>query len=102
MAETIDWPPPRRPRRRGRLFILAVLAVVVLGGGTALSYYVDALWFGSLGYSDVFWRTLNIQAAYSPRSPSLTFLDSVRLVSRAETGAPRRIRRRRSSSTDSR
>jgi uncharacterized protein len=34
----------------------------VLSGGTALSYYVDALWFGSLGYGDVFWKTLNLQA----------------------------------------
>src|SRR3954465_3377758 len=74
MAETIDWPPPRRPRRRGRLFILAVVAVAVLGGGTALSYYVDALWFGSLGYSDVFWRTLNIQAAVFSVFAAITFL----------------------------
>ena len=63
MAETIDWPSPRRPRRRGRLLILAVLAVVVLGAGTALSYYVEALWFDSLGYVDVFWKTLNVQAS---------------------------------------
>jgi uncharacterized protein len=73
MAETIDWPPSRRPRRRGRLFLLAVLAVVVLGGGTALSYYVDALWFDSLGYIDVFWRTLNIQAAVFTAFAVLTF-----------------------------
>jgi uncharacterized protein len=68
-----DWPPPRRPRRRGRLFILAVLAAIVLGGGTALSYYVDALWFGSLGYADVFWRTLDIQAAVFVVFAALTF-----------------------------
>jgi len=58
----VDWPPPRRPRRRGRLFLLAVGAVLLLAGGTALSYYVDALWFGSLGYAEVFWKTLNLQA----------------------------------------
>jgi uncharacterized protein len=63
VAETIDWPPPRRSRPRGRLLLLAVLAVLFLGGGTALSYYVDALWFGSLGYAEVFWKTLNLQAA---------------------------------------
>jgi uncharacterized membrane protein (UPF0182 family) len=74
MAETIDWPPPRRPRRRGRLFILAVLAVVVLGGGTALSYYVDALWFGTLGYGDVFWRTLDIEAVVFTAFSVLTFV----------------------------
>jgi uncharacterized protein len=53
--------------------LLAVLAVVVLGGGTALSYYVDALWFDSLGYIDVFWRTLNIQAAVFTAFAVLTF-----------------------------
>ena len=74
MADTIDWPPPRGPRRRGRFFILAVLAVAVLGGGTALSYYVDALWFGSLGYGDVFWRTLDIQAVVFTAFATLTFL----------------------------
>ena len=63
MAETIDWPPPRKARPRGRLLLLAILAVLFLGGGTTLSYYVDALWFGSLGYAEVFWKTLNLQAA---------------------------------------
>jgi uncharacterized protein len=74
MAETIDWPPPRRPRRRGRLLILAVLAVVVLGAGTALSYYVEALWFDSLGYVDVFWKTLNVQASVFIGFAAITFL----------------------------
>src|SRR5437667_6852916 len=74
MAETIDWPSPRRPRRRGRLLILAVLAVVVLGAGTALSYYVEALWFDSLGYVDVFWKTLNVQASVFVGFAAITFL----------------------------
>jgi uncharacterized membrane protein (UPF0182 family) len=42
--------------------LLAIVAAVVLGGGTTLSYYVEALWFASLGYSAVFWTTLNTQA----------------------------------------
>src|SRR2546426_10432880 len=74
MAETIDWPPPRRPRRRGRLLIFVVLAVLVVGAGTALSYYVDALWFDSLGYLDVFWKTLNVQAAVFAGFAAITFL----------------------------
>ena len=62
MADTIDWPPPRKPRRRrGLPILLGVLAVLVLGGGTLLSYYVDALWFESLGFADVFWTTLRLQ-----------------------------------------
>ena len=58
--ETIEY--PARPRRRWRLpLVLAVLAVF-FGAGTTASYYVDALWFGSLGYAVVFWKALNIQA----------------------------------------
>jgi uncharacterized membrane protein (UPF0182 family) len=48
--------------RRGRLALLAIAVVLLLSAGTTISYYVDALWFSSLGYSDVFWRTLNFQA----------------------------------------
>src|SRR5258707_12410930 len=63
MPESIDWPrmhPPRR-RRRFLLLILAVLAVILFGGRTALSYYVDGLWFEAVGYRDVFWKTLSLQ-----------------------------------------
>jgi uncharacterized membrane protein (UPF0182 family) len=43
------------------LLIIAIVAVVLFGGRAALSYYVDGLWFGSLGYADVFWKTLGMQ-----------------------------------------
>ncbi len=70
----VDWPPPRRPRRRrGRLVLFAVVAAAVLGGGTALSYYVDALWFDSLGYAAVFWKTLNLQAVVFTAFALVTF-----------------------------
>src|SRR3954453_10790377 len=58
---TIDWPPPARRPRRGRLFLFALLAAILFGGGTTLSYYVDALWFQSLGFSRVFWTMLGFQ-----------------------------------------
>src|ERR1700756_4504945 len=77
MPETIDWPPPRvgRPARRRRfLIILVVLAVVFFGGRTALSYYVDVLWFKSLGYGDVFFRTLNLQWGVFAAFAAATFL----------------------------
>ena len=51
-----------------------LLAAVLFGGGTALSYYVEALWFQSLGYLDVFWKTLNLQAAIFAVSAAATFL----------------------------
>jgi uncharacterized protein len=58
---TIDWPPARRQRRNGRIIAIAAVAILFLGGGTALSYYVDSLWFQSLGFSDVFWKTFGFQ-----------------------------------------
>jgi uncharacterized protein len=66
MPESIDWPPthPRTHpprRRRGFLIILAIFAGIFFGGRTALSYYVDVLWFRSLGFGEVFWKTLSLQ-----------------------------------------
>jgi len=60
--ESIDWPMPPPPRRRRRfIIILVLLAVILFSGRTALSYYIDVLWFGSLGYGEVFWKTLSLQ-----------------------------------------
>src|SRR5271155_3317631 len=77
MPESIDWPPPQpaRPRRRRRfLLILVVLVGVVFGGRTALSNYVDVLWFRSLGYGDVFWKTLSLQWGVFAAFAAATFL----------------------------
>jgi uncharacterized protein len=62
MPESIDW-RTRPPRRRRFFVILGLLAIIIFGSRTALSYYVDALWFGSLGYGDVFRKTLSLQWA---------------------------------------
>lgn len=72
--ETIDLPQPRRRGRSGRFFLLALVAAVVLGGGAGLSYYVESLWFDSLGYVDVFWKTLSLQAAVFTVFAAVTFL----------------------------
>src|SRR6202140_1370802 len=75
MPESIDWPRTDPPRRRRRfLLIFAVLAGIVFGGRTALSYYVDVLWFGSLGYGDVFWKTLGLQWGIFTAFAAATFL----------------------------
>jgi uncharacterized protein len=75
MADTIDWrPQPRRERRRGGLFLLALVGLLLLAGGTTLSYYVEALWYGSLGVADVFWTTLNLRAQVFAAVAALSFL----------------------------
>jgi uncharacterized membrane protein (UPF0182 family) len=77
MPESIDWPPTpaARPRRRRRLLlILAVLAIIFFGSRTALSNYVDLLWFRSLGYGDVFWKTLSLQWGVFAVFAAATFL----------------------------
>jgi len=62
MPESIDWPRTPQPRHRRRfLLILAVLAGILFAARTTLSYYVDVLWFESLGYGGVFWKTLSLQ-----------------------------------------
>jgi uncharacterized membrane protein (UPF0182 family) len=77
MSHSIEWPRLPEPRRRRRLpfiLLLVLLAAILLGGRTALSYYVDALWFGSLGYADVFWKTLRLQSVVFSAFTGATFL----------------------------
>jgi uncharacterized membrane protein (UPF0182 family) len=75
MPDSLDWPLPHPPRRRRLFFlILAVLAVIVFGGRTALSYCVDLLWFRSLGYGAVFSKTLVLQWSIFAAFAAATFL----------------------------
>src|ERR1700730_1417912 len=76
MPESIDWPRMHAPRRRRHFFVLlrAALGVIVLCRRAALSYYVDVLWFDSLGYRDVFWKTLGLQAGIFAAFGAATFL----------------------------
>src|SRR5712672_3530412 len=76
MPETIDKPGMHSPRGRRRVFvlILAALAVVFFGGRTVLSYYVELLWFGSLDYRDVLWKTLSLQWGIFTAFAAATFL----------------------------
>jgi uncharacterized membrane protein (UPF0182 family) len=74
MPDIVDWQQP--PRRHHRLFylLLAIVVVVIFTSRTALSYYVDGLWFGSLGYGDVFRKTLTLQWAVFAAFFAVTFL----------------------------
>src|SRR5260370_27807824 len=76
MQEFVELPRTHSPQRRSGFFLLmvAVLAVIVLGGRTALSYYVHVLWFESLGYRDVFWKMLGLQWGIFVAFAAATFL----------------------------
>ncbi len=63
MPEYVDWPTRRPRRQRLFLFVLAAIIALFVGGHTILSYYVEALWFGSSGYADVFRTALGLQWA---------------------------------------
>ena len=66
--------PPRRPRRPRPILWLAIVAVaLVFGGDTLLSYYVESAWFASLGYGEVFWKTVGFQSAVFAAFAAATF-----------------------------
>jgi len=73
---SIDWPRHTRPPRRRRklLLLLVVVAGILLGSRTAISYWVDLLWFRSLGYGDVFWKTWTLQYGIFAVFAAATFL----------------------------
>jgi hypothetical protein len=76
MPETIDW-PMRGKRQRPRLAVYLLLAAVILifiGGRTAISYWADLLWFRSLGFASVFWRSFGLEWGTFAVFAGLTFL----------------------------
>jgi uncharacterized membrane protein (UPF0182 family) len=77
LPEFIDWPlqtKPPRQRRRFIFFLIAIVAVLLFGSRTALSYWVDLLWFKSLGYGDVFWKTRELEWGTFAAFAAITFL----------------------------
>ena len=74
MLESINRPRKSRPRQRSFLLILIVLLAIVFGSRTAVSYYVDVLWFGSLGFGEVFWKTLSLKLGIFSAFAATTFL----------------------------
>jgi uncharacterized membrane protein (UPF0182 family) len=75
MPTSIDWPLKNPPRRRRRFFLLlAVLAVIFFSFRTAVSYFVDLLWFRSLNYGAVFTKTLALEWGVFAFFVTATFL----------------------------
>jgi len=56
------------------MLLLVLLVGSWIAASSGVSYYVDALWFASLGYTDVFWKSLNIQALVFATFATTSFL----------------------------
>ena len=53
---------PAKPRRPVRLvWLVAALLVLGIAAARVIAIYVSALWFGSLGYSSVYWYILKLK-----------------------------------------
>ena len=63
----------RRGRAGGRLALVAAVVLLLFGGSTMVSWYVEALWFDSLGFGDVFWTTITLRTAVFWAVGGLTF-----------------------------
>ena len=57
--EIIDIPPPKR--RRWRRWVIAAAVLLFISLSRSLSIFVSALWFGSLGFQDVYWYILKLK-----------------------------------------
>lgn len=76
MHETILLPSGERLRSRRRLWLFLFVFVLILlfSARTLISYYVENLWFGSLGYANVFWKTLGMEWSAFGIFAGITFL----------------------------
>lgn len=72
----LNLPNETRTPRPGRLLLVlaAGLLVVLFGSRAAVSYRVDLLWFRSLGYSEVLWKTWRLEGAIFAVFAAATFL----------------------------
>ncbi len=59
-GEIIDVGPTRK--HRWQRWVLAAAVVLLLAVSRSLSIYISALWFGSLGYSSVYWYIFKAKA----------------------------------------
>ncbi|HYE65352.1 MAG TPA: UPF0182 family protein [Pyrinomonadaceae bacterium] len=59
--QIIDLEPPKR--RRWRRWVILAAVALVIAFFSALSIYIETLWFGSLGYTAVYWYTFRLKLA---------------------------------------
>jgi len=70
--EIIDVGPPKRRRWKIWLVVAAILLLISLS--RIVSIYISALWFGSLGYSTIYWYVFKAKLALFFGSAILTAL----------------------------
>src|ERR1041384_486578 len=64
---------PRKPRRWRRWALVALVVVALFTLPRLLSIYIEALWFGSLGYAPVYWYTLRLKILLFVVASAATF-----------------------------
>jgi hypothetical protein len=60
-GEIIDVTPKKPRRRRWKWLFLVTIVVLLLVASRAVSIYLSAAWFGSLGYSSIFWFIFRVK-----------------------------------------
>lgn len=70
--EIIDVGP--RPRRRWKIWLVVAAILLLFSLSRIVSIYISALWFGSLGYSSVYWYVFKAKLALFFGSGILTAL----------------------------
>src|SRR5678815_697376 len=70
--EIIDVGP--RKRRRLKIWILVAAILLLFSLSRIVSIYISALWFGSLGYSSIYWYVFKVKLALFFGSAILTAL----------------------------
>ena len=75
MPVTIDSEHEVRRPKAGRKLLSLLIAVIILFflARSGLSYWVDLLWFSSLGYTQVFWTTLRLNVGVFAIAAIVTF-----------------------------
>jgi uncharacterized membrane protein (UPF0182 family) len=79
LPEPFEWPShvSTRQQKRGRkllILIAAIVLIILFSARTAVAYWVNLLWFRSLGYEAVFWKTQIVQWSVFAGFAVITFV----------------------------
>src|SRR6266481_5705509 len=62
-GEIIDVGHTKPRRRRRGWWLLGAIVILIFAASRGLSIYISALWFGSLGYAQVYWYMFKLKIA---------------------------------------